>query len=148
MAIEQTVCLIKPEAMRQRLSISAILADDGFTLERATQIKISDQSEAARIAREMYPDASPAVIHITATRLISGPMVALLLSRENAIERLRILAGEATDPSQCAETSLRGRFGRKEPIRILADGTHFFANGVHRPKDAAEAARDIALFFK
>ena len=66
--------------------------------------------------------------------------MALVFMGEDAVRVSRDLAG-ATDPRQADSSTIRGAFGR-----IARDG--LFENVVHVSSDAAEARREIMLWFE
>lgn len=65
----------------------------------------------------------------------SGPVVALILKGENAVERYRQLMG-ATDPKKAAPGTIRAEFAKSTT-----------SNSVHGSDSAENAAQEIALFF-
>ena len=68
---------------------------------------------------------------------MSGPMIALLLEGENAVEVVRKINGP-TNPAEAPEGTIRGDYGTgvKEPT-----------NAVHGSATAKDALREINLLF-
>ena len=67
--------------------------------------------------------------------MISGPIVAAVLEKDNAVEDFRTLIG-ATDPKQAAEGTIRRDFAES-----------IAANAVHGSDSAENAAIEAAFFF-
>jgi nucleoside-diphosphate kinase len=67
--------------------------------------------------------------------MISGPIVAAVLEKNNAVEDFRTLIG-ATDPKQAAEGTIRRDFAES-----------IAANAVHGSDSAENAAIEAAFFF-
>jgi nucleoside-diphosphate kinase len=103
-----TLLVIKPDAVRRKLvgEIIKRIEADGFVIRdvRFRQLTKDDAERFYAIHRgkEFF---APLVAFMT-----SGPVMALLLDRENAIRRLREIAG-ATDPSKAAPGTIRADLG-------------------------------------
>jgi nucleoside-diphosphate kinase len=69
------------------------------------------------------------------TYMSSGPVVPMLLERENAIQSLRDLMG-ATNPQQAAPGTIRRDYGE-----------NIERNAIHGSDAAVTAAAEIAFFF-
>jgi nucleoside-diphosphate kinase len=67
--------------------------------------------------------------------ICSGPVVAVKVEGEDAVRRLRALAGD-TDPSKAEPGTIRQRFGSS--VRM---------NAVHAANPAEDVARELAFFF-
>lgn len=67
--------------------------------------------------------------------ILSSPIVAMVISGENAIEKIRTING-ATDPKNAEPDTIRGRFGQELPD-----------NTVHASDSAASADREIVIWF-
>lgn len=77
--------------------------------------------------------------------LSSGPVVAVVVVGNRAIESVRKLIG-ATLPVAAAPGSIRGDFSTDSPEFANAEGRPI-KNLIHASGDAVEAAREIALWF-
>ena len=131
--LEQTLAIIKPDAVRKKFS-GAILAryeKEGFRI-RAIKMRALSKVEAEgfyAVHRERPFFAS------LVTFMVSGPVVLVVLEREDAILGHRQLMG-ATDPAKAEKGTLRAHYG--ESIEF---------NAVHG-SDSAETARfEIPYFF-
>ena len=130
---EQTLAIIKPDAVNRGLigKIVARLEDDGF---RVRALKLVHLSKLA--TQEFYKVHAQRPFYESLTAYMSsGPVVALLLERDNAIQVLRDLMG-ATDPQQAAPGTIRRDYGE-----------NIERNAIHGSDAAATAALEIPFFF-
>jgi nucleoside-diphosphate kinase len=133
MAVEQTLSIIKPDAVAKNVIGQIYARFEGAGLKIvAAQMKQLSRSEAEAFysvhsARPFFKDL--------VEFMISGPVMVQVLEGEDAIAKHRDLMG-ATDPKKAAAGTIRADF---------ADSID--ANAVHG-SDAAETARnEIAFFF-
>jgi nucleoside-diphosphate kinase len=134
MAVERTLSIIKPDAVKKN-AIGNILARlEGAGLKiiaaRMTQLSRADAEKfyAVHKGRPFFNDL--------VGFMISGPVLVQVLEGENAIAKNREIMG-ATDPKKAAKGTIRADF---------ADSID--ANAVHG-SDAAETAQtEVAFFFK
>jgi nucleoside-diphosphate kinase len=133
MAIERTLSILKPDATRRNLtgSINAIFEEAGLAILAQKRILLTRaQAEAfygVHRERGFFNDL--------VSYMISGPVVAQVLSGEDAVAKNRELMG-ATDPKKAAEGTIRAQFA--ESIE---------ANSVHGSDSAENAATEISFFF-
>jgi len=145
MAIEQTLILIKPDGAFRKLTGLTIdrLDATGLEMVAAKMVVISE-----KLAREHYASLSDKPFFEGLIKYIRGDfhgikdhrILALVYRGENAIKAVRAVAG-ATNPEQAAPGTIRGSFGR-----ITTAGQ--FENVIHASSDPADAAREVALWFK
>lgn len=133
MKAEQTLALIKPDAMEKKLQGKIIddILSDGFTIKAMKMLQLS-REEARRFyavhqGKEFY---EPLVAFMT-----GGPVIALILEKDHAIEDYRRLMGK-TDPREAEAGSLRAKYG--ETTR---------RNAVHGSDSPENAKKEIAFFF-
>jgi len=108
MALQRTYSMIKPEAVAagKAGAILAILEREGFKLRAAKLLRLSRaQAEGFYYVHQERPFFGALTEYIS-----SGPVLAMILERENAITKLREVMG-ATDPAKAADGTLRKRFG-------------------------------------
>ncbi|MBB1493803.1 nucleoside-diphosphate kinase [Propioniciclava sp. MC1595] len=130
---ERSLVLIKPDAVARGL-VGTVLARyeaKGLTL-RAMELRtidagLADQHYAEHVERGFYPELRAFIT--------GGPLVALVLEGERAIEAVRALNG-ATDGVKAAPGTIRGD--------LCLSGSE---NIVHASDSAESAAREIALLF-
>ena len=109
MAGNKTLTMIKPDAVRDG-HIGAILnqiTEAGFRISamKLTQLSTAD-AQAFYAVHAERPFFGELVEFMT-----SGPIVAAVLEKENAVEDFRTLIG-ATNPAEAAEGTIRARFAK------------------------------------
>lgn len=130
---EQTLALIKPDAMGKQLEGKIIddILTAGFTIKAMRMLYLTESEARTFYAvhrnKEFY---EPLVAFMT-----SGPIIAMILERENAVEAYRALMGK-TDPAEAANGTLRKKYG--ENTR---------RNAVHGSDSPENAKKEIAFFF-
>jgi len=107
MAANKTLTMIKPDAVRNG-HIGAILnqiTEAGFQISamKLTQLSLAD-AEAFYSVHKERPFFGELVEFMT-----SGPIVAAILEKDNAVEDFRKLIG-STNPAEAAEGTIRARF--------------------------------------
>ena len=132
--IEQTLSIIKPDAVERNLDneIKEIFKSNGFKIINEKKIKI-EKSEAEKFykvheTKPFYNDLC--------SYLSSGPIVVMILEKENAVLGNRDLMG-ATNPNDAAEGTIRKKYG------ISID-----KNSVHGSDSIENAKIEIDFFFK
>ena len=132
--IEQTLSIIKPDAVERNLenSIKEIFLSNGFKIVEEKKIQI-EKSEAEKFykvheTKSFYNDLC--------TYLSSGPIVVMILEKNNGILANRELMG-ATNPSEAKEGTIRRKYG------ISID-----KNSVHGSDSRDNAKIEIDFFFK
>lgn len=130
---EQTLSMIKPNAVEAG-NLGNILAR--FEKEGLRVAALKMKHLCVREAQGFYAEheGKPFFEGLVAF-MTSGPMCALVLEGENAVERNREIMG-ATDPAKAAPGTLRA---------LYAD--NMTKNAVHGSDSPASAAREIAYFF-
>ena len=107
--MEKTLLLIKPNVTAENKSgeVLASIETEGFVI-KAMKMLAMDRAKAG----EFYAvhKGKPFYDNLIAF-MTSGPIVAVVLARENAVSYLREVIGN-TDPSKAAEGTVRARFGR------------------------------------
>mgnify|MGYP001468984586 CR=1 FL=1 len=132
--IEQTLSIIKPDAVERNLEneIKQIFKDKGFQIIKEKKIQI-EKSEAEKFykvheTKPFYNDLC--------SYLSSGPIVAMIIEKENAVRENRDLMG-ATNPKDAEKGTIREKYG------ISID-----KNSVHGSDSAENAKIEIDFFFK
>ena len=131
--LEQTLSIIKPDAVERNLDneIKEIFKKKGFIIKKEKKIQI-EKSEAEKFykvheTKPFYNDLC--------NYLSSGPIVAMVLEKENAIIENRQLMG-ATNPEDAIEGTIRKKYG------ISID-----KNSVHGSDSIENAKAEIDFFF-
>lgn len=129
----RTFALIKPDAVAAGNvgEITHMIEKNGFTIA-GMQLRTLTTKEAEILCAEHKekPFFKEIVAYIT-----SGPIVAFILEKENAVAEWRELIG-ATDPSQARPGTIRRMYGESKS-----------RNAVHGADSAISAEREIGLFF-
>ena len=130
---ERTLVLLKPDAVRRGL-VGEVLRryeSKGLTILamdlRSIDGALADQHYAEHVERDFYP---PLRAFVT-----SGPMVAMVLEGEQAVDVVRALNG-ATDGRKAVPGSIRGDLSMSNRENL-----------VHGSDSLESAQREIALFF-
>ena len=131
---EQTLSIIKPDAVERNLdnAIKEMFKNKGFSIVKEKKIQI-EKTEAEKFykvheTKPFYNDLC--------TYLSSGPIVVMVLEKENAILANRKFMG-ATNPKEADEGTIRKKYG------ISID-----KNSVHGSDSLENANIEIDFFFK
>jgi nucleoside-diphosphate kinase len=130
---ERTLVLLKPDAVRRGLigNVLSRFESKGLTIvameQRHITVEQADRHYAEHVDRNFYP---PLRAFVT-----SGPLVALVLEGDEAIEVVRAING-ATDGRKAAPGTIRGDLSLSNRENL-----------VHGSDSAASAVREIALWF-
>ncbi len=133
-SIEQTLSIIKPDAVERNLEdeIKKEFINKGFKIakEKKIQLAKSEAEEFYKVheTKPFYNDLC--------SYLSSGPIVVMILEKEDAVIANRELMG-ATDPKKAEEGTLRKKFG------VSID-----KNSVHGSDSVENAKTEINFFFK
>ena len=132
--IEQTLSIIKPDAVERNLDIEIkeIFKNNGFFIidEKKIQIEKKEAEKFYKVheTKPFYDDLC--------TYLSSGPIVVMVLEKENAVLANRDLMG-ATNPKEAKDGTIRKKYG------ISID-----KNSVHGSDSVENAKTEIDFFFK
>ena len=132
--LEKTLSIIKPDAVERNLEneIKEIFKSKGFLIKKEKKIQI-EKSEAEKFYK--VHETKPFYNDLCAY-LSSGPIVAIVLEKKNAVLENRELMG-ATNPKDAAEGTIRKKYG------ISID-----KNSVHGSDSVENAKIEIDFFFK
>ena len=132
--IEQTLSIIKPDAVERKLEneIKEMFKNTGFNINKEKKIQIT-KSEAEQFYK--VHETKPFYNDLCAY-LSSGPIVVMILEHEHAVLRNRDLMG-ATNPKDAEEGTIRKKYG------ISID-----KNSVHGSDSVENAKIEIDFFFK
>ena len=132
--LEKTLSIIKPDAVERKLDeeIKDMLRNKGFNILKEKKIQISkmeaEQFYKIHQTKPFYNDLC--------AYLSSGPILVMMLEKENAILANRELMG-ATDPENAEEGTIRKKYG------ISID-----KNSIHGSDSMENARIEIDFFFK
>ncbi len=131
--IQQTLSIIKPDGVRQKVAgrVIARIEEAGFKILGLRMIRMSKaQAEGFYAVHKARPFFGSLTDFMS-----SGPSIVLVLEKENAIEDLRKLMG-ATDPAKADAGTIRKEFA-----------TSVEANIIHGSDSPESAAIEIPYFF-
>ena len=131
--IEQTLSIIKPDAVERNLEneIKEMFKSNGFIILKEKKIQI-EKSEAEKFYK--VHETKPFYNDLCAY-LSSGPIVVMVLEKDNAVLGNRELMG-ATNPKDAEEGTIRKKYG------ISID-----KNSVHGSDSPENAKIEIDFFF-
>ena len=131
---EVTLSLIKPDAVERNLigKIVQIFEDNGLVIDQMKKIKVDMD-----FAKEFYSvHSDKPFFNDLCSYISSGPLVAMVLKGENAVQKNRDLMG-ATNPKDAKPGTIRNLYA------ISID-----KNSVHGSDSVENAKIEIDLFFK
>ena len=132
--LEQTLSIIKPDAVERNLEneIKKMFKNKSFSIVKEKKIQI-EKSEAEKFYKvhETKPFYSDLCAYLS-----SGPIVVMVLEKENAVLANRELMG-ATNPKDAVDGTIRKKYG------ISID-----KNSVHGSDSVENAKIEIDFFFK
>ena len=132
--MEQTLSIIKPDAMERNLEgkIKNILKKNNFEIVKEKKVKLEKKD-----AEEFYKvHQTKPFYNDLCNYLSSGPILVMVLKKENAIKEYRKIMG-ATNPQEADQGTIRKEFG------ISID-----KNSVHGSDSKENAKKEINFFFK
>ena len=133
-SVEQTLSIIKPDAVERNLEneIKQIFKDKGFAIVKEKKIQIEkSEAEVFYKIHETKPFYNDLCAYLS-----SGPIVVMVLEKENAVVTNRELMG-ATNPKDAKDGTIRKKYG------ISID-----KNSVHGSDSVENAKIEIDFFFK
>ena len=131
---EQTLSIIKPDAVDRNLDneIKEMFINKGFKIVKDKKIQITkNEAEQFYKVHETKPFYNDLCAYLS-----SGPIVVMVLEKENAVLGNRELMG-ATNPQDAEEGTIRKKYG------ISID-----KNSVHGSDSVENAKIEIDFFFK
>ena len=132
--VEKTLALIKPDAVKKKRigKIIQRIEDEGFEISALKMLSLSkEEAEGFYVIHKEKPFYDSLTDFMS-----SGEIVAMILERENAIEKWRKVMG-ATDPALADPGTIRRQYG----FSVERNATH--------GSDALKTAEwEISYFFK
>ena len=134
MALEQTLSIIKPDAVSAN-NIGAILSrfeKAGLKIVGAKMVHMGTEQAKAFYAVHAHRPFFQELVSF----MIEGPVLVMVLEGDNAIAKNRELMG-ATNPKEAAAGTIRADFAKS-----------IDKNAVHGSDSSETAKKEIAFFFK
>ena len=132
--LERTLSIIKPDAVERNLDneIKEMFRNKGFSILKEKKIQIEKiEAEKFYKVHETKPFYNDLCAYLS-----SGPIVVMVLEKQNAVLDNRKLMG-ATNPHEAEEGTIRKKYG------ISID-----KNSVHGSDSTENASIEINFFFK
>ena len=132
--LEKTLSIIKPDAVERKLEneIKEMFKNTGFNIHKEKKIHITKtEAEQFYKVHETKPFYNDLCAYLS-----SGPIVVMILEKDNAVLGNRELMG-ATNPKDAVEGTIRKKYG------ISID-----KNSVHGSDSVENAKIEIDFFFK
>lgn len=174
MAIEKTLVIIKPDGVElgdlflgdvkariKKVGLSILQEekqnlspgkcswhyqkDDKWYLEEGMRILKTRKASGLEITKSAIEYGREITERIV-TYMTSGPCILMLIEGEDAIQIIKDLVGTATEPSVCAEGTLRRIYGRDTFSRSIPE-ERAIRNLIHRSGNKLEAEREIRIWF-
>jgi nucleoside-diphosphate kinase len=131
--LERTLSIIKPDAVKAKNAgkIIEMLESNGFSIVGMKKIHLSKEQ-----AKRFYIVHKDRPFYDSLTDFMSeGPIIVMVLEKENAIEDYRKLMG-STNPEEAEEGTIRKFYG-----------TNIERNAVHGSDSKESASYEIGFFF-
>jgi len=131
---EETLVIIKPDTLCQRVvgKVISIIEENGLKIKGLKMIKLNKKDAKNFYIEHKGKDFYTPLVNF----MSSNPCIVMVVSGNNAIKKLRKIAGK-TDPKEAKPMTIRRMFAR--------DGRH---NIVHASDSKKSAKREIKFFFK
>ncbi|CAF3389174.1 unnamed protein product [Rotaria socialis] len=132
--VERALALIKPDAVNKADDIEAIILNHGFSILQKRRVTLTAEQCSDFYSEHYGKKFFPSLVAF----MTSGPIVAIVLSKENAIQQWRELIGPANSivAKETHPDSIRALFGSNEQ-----------KNAVHGNDSAVSVEREIRFFF-
>ncbi|XP_031443139.1 nucleoside diphosphate kinase homolog 5 [Clupea harengus] len=132
--VERTFAMIKPDAVHKFDEIEDIILQAGFCILQKRQVQLSPEQ-----CSDFYAEQYGKLFFPTLTAFMSsGPIIALVLAREQAIAVWKVLMGPVN--------SLKARETHPDCLRARY-GTSDIRNAVHGSDSFSAAEREIKFMF-
>ena len=164
--MEKTLVVIKPDGVQRNLvgeiikkyesaglkiialkmlNVSKGLISKHYPEEEEYLISLGKKSEKAGTPIKDYRAQGLMIVRGLRIYLTSGPVVAMVLEGENAIQKVRQVTGY-TDPASADKGTIRGDFGQ-DNIQKANSEMRPVKNLIHASGNPEEAKKEIDLWF-
>lgn len=154
MVNEKTLVLIKPDGLIKSLTgnIITTLSETKLRIVGAKIVKVSKEfaekhysdlqkSLIKKHGKEKGEEIFESTLNYIQGKFHTDRVLALVYEGENAVDKIRKLAGE-TNPEKAHPESIRGKYGR------IHSETKVFENVIHCSDSVDNAVKEISLWFK
>ncbi|XP_053090399.1 thioredoxin domain-containing protein 6 isoform X3 [Pangasianodon hypophthalmus] len=134
--VERTLALIRPDAAREnRDEILARIHEAGFTVANQKEVTLTEEQVHQFYGQHQDEENFQALL----TNMTSGPVLALVLAKQGAVELWRNLLGPK-DPTQAKQE-------QPDSLRAQFTGESECVNQLHGSGSVEAAEREISFFF-
>ena len=165
--MEKTLVVVKPDGVQRNLTgeiikryqeaglklvalkmlkVKQSLIKKHYPEEEAYVVSLGKKSEKAGEKIDDYYKQGMMIIRGLRKYLTEGPVVAMILEGEGAIQKVREVTGY-TDPVSAAKGTIRGDFGQDNILQANKE-KRSVKNLIHASGNPEEAQKEIALWFK
>ncbi|XP_071829226.1 nucleoside diphosphate kinase homolog 5-like [Apostichopus japonicus] len=132
--VERTLAMVKPDAIHKAENIEEIILRSGFTILSKRRIHLTPEQASDFYAEHYGKMFFPSLV----AYMSSGPIIVMVLAKENAIPYWRELCGPTN--------SMKARETHPDSIRALY-GVDDQRNAVHGSDGIVNAEREIRFMF-
>ncbi|XP_053352348.1 thioredoxin domain-containing protein 6 isoform X1 [Clarias gariepinus] len=134
--VERTLALIRPDAAREnRDEVLARIHEEGFTVTMQKEITLTEEQVRQFYSQQQDEENFQALL----TNMTSGPVLALVLVKQGAVEHWRNLLG----PKDLNQAKLE----QPDCLRAQFTGESECVNQLHGSKSMEAAEQEISFFF-
>ncbi len=137
------ICVIRPEAMRDRIAIKQRLTASGLYIAQSTVRDLPEDFATNELYRGLPKPIEEAMAH----DMLAGPVEIILVRADNVETKLLDIVGHQTNPSLCNPETIRYIYGDHIP-KELRDNLKLYRNAAHRSKGKEEIKKDLDKFKK
>ena len=132
--IERSLIIIKPDGLQDRVAgkIISKFEDAGLIIEKMKLMEIDEKLASAHYKDHINKDYFGRLLKY----ITSGPVIIMVVSGEDTINRARNLMGP-TDSRKAPKGTIRGDFGKDVTINVI-----------HGSDSTESGKREIRLFFR
>ena len=137
--METSFYIIKPHGLMIRDEVIAMIEANGLVIPENKKLILPVWT-----LKIIYSDLLEKYMRVVFQPFENSLVEVGLVIGENAIDRLLQITGTELDPVDCANGTIRSKFGGREPLMI--DGVRYYTNIIHRSRNKMEAEKDINVF--
>ncbi len=114
--IERTLAILKPDCVEKKIEgkVVSAIQNAGFAVVAMRTVRLTAETAGGFYTVHRGKPFFPSLLEY----MSSGPCVAMVLERENAVADFRTLIG-ATDPAQAAPGTIRKEFAESKERNII-----------------------------
>jgi nucleoside-diphosphate kinase len=151
MTIEQTLVLVKPDALQKGLEFEILkrISNAGFTFPLMYKVNASEtllREHYANMLERMEKKGEPEKGEYTIRSMMDGPLIAAIAEGKNAAAAIREIGGSHFDPPRCEPGTIRRDFS-EDNIQKADNEKRGIHNIIHTSDSKETANRELGLWF-